>query len=287
MKILNIKIFVFALLLVFLCAIPLVFCADLNSDDNGSNSIILSERYNLKRTAEPDSYIMGVNIETITDNHLPEFDKKRDNLIWKRGRKWRLLHEENHQVVEITLGVFTTVLQAKLCVLDYFNRISGIPQNGTVSGDIIGDNSWYLKHENVMHGSVTFLRKNVFITVFSSNYYFAEEIAQKIDRDLLGDAQGVKIGTTVEQPKVIGINIASAIIHLNEKVSMQIDAVDLRGQETEFMILRDSGVHILNTDVPEKKILICDEPGTHILSVCAISENNVVSEIKDIEIKCE
>jgi len=265
---------------------------------NGNGSIVkfdsvdfslLAEHYQMKRTPEPELYITGVNFDSILNKHLPDFNIIRDELLWKRGRRYRLIrYGKNDQMIEIAIGIFSSVRKTEENVIEYFKSISGIPQYGVASGTNIGDNSWFLKSGGAKHGTIIFIRKNTLIVISGQDYNLAESVATKIDKDLIAGTSGVEIGPFIKQPKIEEITFNSKTTIIKEKIPIIIHAKDPQGQKLQYFILvNDRSGFKYDTENPEEKILIFDKPGKHKISIFTINESNVISEIKDIEIECD
>ncbi len=244
------------------------------------SDILRKGLYTLRKTPEPKIFITGIDADKIMQRLLPNFNKIGEQIMWKWGRKHKYFNGDTKEKIVIRVAVYPTVQYAEENVLDLLNDASGISNPGTDSKVDIGNNSWHYKSGDA--GTVTFLRKNVLIGVFSNLYPLAERIAKEIDKSLIKGGKGIGTGKKVDAPIIHEI-LAPSSIEKGEKHTIIIRATDPNEKKLTYLKSSDKG-RFLFSESPHKIIYQPTKVGTNKILVCVINESNVVSEVKEVEI---
>jgi len=241
--------------------------------------------YVLKRSPVPRVFVTGIDVKVLAKRHLQDFEFIRQGMVWNWGRQYVFLRPTDASKVEITAAVYSSVQETEENVLDLLNSWSGMSEKGTPSGIVIGENCWFLRTGQSKAGTITFIRKNVLVNVFSSSYELAEITAKKIDQDIMAEAPGIRTGASVTPPLINEI-VTPAKAKKGEPIEILINATDPAGEKLSYAVISSSG-KISSTEVENRKIFLAETSGIYKLSVCVANESNVFSKVGTVQIGVE
>jgi hypothetical protein len=139
-------------------------------------------RYSLVRSVTTNATIESIDFHSVVTNHISNYGVQRDKHDKGSGHK-----------VETTATLYPTVAQAETGVLDLLNSVSAVYTNGSPSGVGIGDMVWHIKTKSTGAVTITFIRKNIVVSVFSNDPAVAETLAEKIDKDIVAGGAAVRL----------------------------------------------------------------------------------------------
>ena len=258
--------------------------------------------YGLYRSLYIDSFINGIDIKGLNDNHLQDFETISVGALWYTGKSYRFKNSKNEELI-ITLGVYPSIQEVEETVLDYMNSISAAFEKGPFEDISIGDNFWWyditLYRNQIAEkklSSVVFIRKNVLIVLHSpvsskKIKYFSNmlDVAMNIDNDLINGSTYIKINDVLTPPAIQSVTLSKNKILEGEESLMTINASDPSGHIAHYLMTpgpskdgRDP-VNVYRIQANRDKF---PEPflGKHTIEVWIVNNDNFFSSKESVEV---
>lgn len=150
-------------------------------------------RYSLVRAVATNASVESIDFRAVVTNHISNYEIQRDKREGDKQRRLLLYDKGTGHKVETSATVFPSVAQAEIGVLEVLNSVSAVYTNGSPSGVGMGDTVWHIKTKNTGAVTITFIRKNVVVSVFSNSPDVAEMLAAKIDKDIVTGGAAVRV----------------------------------------------------------------------------------------------
>lgn len=150
-------------------------------------------RYALVKSVATNATVESIDFRSVVTNRISNYDIQRDKHTADKRRHLVLHDKESGHKVETTATLYPTVAQAEVGVLDLLNSVSAVYTNGSPSGVGIGDVVWHIKTKSTGAVTITFIRKNIVVSVFSNDPAVAEMLAEKIDKDIVAGGAAVRL----------------------------------------------------------------------------------------------
>ena len=135
-------------------------------------------------------FITKFNVEAMADMHLPDFELIRARPRYRYGKDYLYKRESDNAYINISIGLHQSAEEAEI-IAEYFinNSISAHMEEGPHQGVSIGDKYWLSSpYDANNYNDIIFIRKNVFITIFSPEYENLKILTTNIDNDILNNA---------------------------------------------------------------------------------------------------
>jgi len=144
----------------------------------------------LFKSKDDEKIITNINMEEMAQRHLPGFSllRQRDKGDW--GTEYVFTNENDSANVFITVGLHESSKTAENTVLEYLGEISMVMDDGSIPGETIGDQLWWLapySYTNIVTNLI-FIRKNAHFEMSSHKGVNLIILAKAIDTDILNKA---------------------------------------------------------------------------------------------------
>lgn len=155
-------------------------------------NILKKNLYFLERNADQRQLITNINTRALLSHHLDQYEFYREDKIDVYTFRFVFFSPGKKHKVEVSVGIYPAIPQAEESVLDILNSTSAIHKPGALRGDSLGNSCWYYKN-TAGPVTITFIRKNVIVRVFSDDLATAESISRKIDADILSGKNSIEL----------------------------------------------------------------------------------------------
>lgn len=126
-------------------------------------------------------------MEEMAQRHLASFSLQRERSVDSMSTEYVFVRESNSADVFITIGLHQSAKDAEYIANNYLNGISLHMEEGPYQGVSIGDKFWWCAPTSDSNNvtNLVFLRKNALFIMSSHSYEEIEELAKKIDDDII------------------------------------------------------------------------------------------------------
>ena len=135
--------------------------------------------------------VAQIDIQKMRQLYLSEFQLVRETIRQDYlGTEYIFKRESDSEILIMQIGIEKSDKDAQADILYYLKDISGVLTSGPHLGVSVGDEYWWrakFEHANLLE-HIAFVRKNVLITMETTNYDELESLAKKIDDDILNRA---------------------------------------------------------------------------------------------------
>ena len=158
--------------------------------------------------AEPETLIVGVDVDKLMKRHLPDYDlfyrssmgPGADGILFRwRIRNWST--PRDRKFVRMSVGVFSSHREALLAADRYLRTMAAVLMLVPRSPDDPTYLAWNIPGSGDVPG--TFVRDNALITIQVADELDPPAFIKAIDTDLKEGAEGVLKGTKVEPPTIV------------------------------------------------------------------------------------
>lgn len=159
-----------------------------------AQEVLTQGHYSLKRTQETNALVAKVDVDAVRTNHLTEYELQHST-DYKTGEKERVFYNKNsNRKIRVRTMLFSSVADAEQGVLSQLNSVSVIFTQGSPAGGVIGDNSWYYTTKETGSTTLTFITKNVVISIFAQQEaIIADKLARELDEDIHKGNKGIEL----------------------------------------------------------------------------------------------
>jgi hypothetical protein len=159
-----------------------------------AQEVVTRGHYSLERTKQTNALVAKVDVDAAKTN-LPAGYELQHSTEYKTGEKERIFYnKDSNRKIRVRTMLFPSVTEAENGVISQLKSVSVIFTSGSPSGGTIGDNSWFNTTEGTGSTAVTFIRRNVVISVFAQqDAAVADKLARDLDADILAGKNGIEL----------------------------------------------------------------------------------------------
>lgn len=159
-----------------------------------AQEVMTRRHYSLDRTKQTNALVARVDVDAVKTNHLAGYELQH-KMEDKTGKTEMVFYnKDSNRKIRVRTMLFPSVTEAENGVLSQLNSVSVIFTSGSPSGRAIGDNSWFHTTEGTGSTTVTFIRRNVVVSVFAQREAtIADTLARELDADILAGNKGIEL----------------------------------------------------------------------------------------------
>jgi hypothetical protein len=258
------------------------------------NSISAATNHLLNRNKEINSFsvITKVDMKEMAFKHLPDFDLIRARPKANLGKEYVFFRESDTACVYITISLHQSGENAENITNNYLKYISVVFNEGPYQGVSIGDKFWWWApfKDNSILKNIIFIRENApFIMSCSENYGELKLLAQKINNDIIMNANYIELENTILLPVIDSITTSRKVLKEGETAKIIVYATDPNNEPLEYsnpgLVCSKSDPANVFTVIASTSYISAPFLGSHIYTFFVINESNSVSEGVEFEIQ--